>query len=369
MSWPSPSFPVNFNEICERLDNIDPIQYGKSRNYFNGKVTHLSPYISRGIISTRKILDNLLNRDFDPKRIEKLIQELTWRDYWQQVWINQPEKVDPITTPNDQPIITGHIPKAILEAQTGIEVIDRSISKLYQHGYMHNHARMYIASIVCNISKCHWKFPAQWMYHHLLDGDWASNALSWQWVAGVISKKKYFANQTNINRYGGSNQTGTLLDCDYDSIKNIKAPHQFSSNALLTLNTVLPHQKKLTVNKHKKTYIYNSYNLDPVWNHNEPANRILLLEPSHFKKYPISKQSLHFIHDLALKNIEGIQLFIGEFSDCVEQYELSNISFKEHPLNRHYKGNEHERDWMFNARGNYPSFFSYWKDCKKELNL
>ena len=57
---------------------------------------------------------------------------------------------------------------------------------------------MYVASIACNIAQSHWIVPAKWMYYYLLDADWASNSLSWQWVAGT-NLKKYFANQQNIN--------------------------------------------------------------------------------------------------------------------------------------------------------------------------
>jgi deoxyribodipyrimidine photo-lyase len=60
---------------------------------------------------------------------------------------------------------------------------------------------MYIASLACNVAQSQWRIPAKWMYYHLLDADWASNALSWQWVAGTNSNKKYFANQNNINKY------------------------------------------------------------------------------------------------------------------------------------------------------------------------
>mgnify|MGYP006195700273 CR=1 FL=1 len=60
---------------------------------------------------------------------------------------------------------------------------------------------MYLAAMVCNNAKSHWLTPARWMYYHLLDGDLASNALSWQWVAGTFSHKKYIANQQNINKY------------------------------------------------------------------------------------------------------------------------------------------------------------------------
>ena len=80
---------------------------------------------------------------------------------------------------------------------------------------MHNHLRMYTAAICCNIGQYHWLQPAKWMYYHLLDGDWGSNALSWQWVAGTNSHKKYIANQENINKYCFTKDENTFLDKSY----------------------------------------------------------------------------------------------------------------------------------------------------------
>jgi deoxyribodipyrimidine photo-lyase len=67
------------------MDRIDPILYGKTRNFIDGAVTYLSPYVSRGVISTKFVLENILNRGYHPNGIEKFVQELAWRDYWQQV--------------------------------------------------------------------------------------------------------------------------------------------------------------------------------------------------------------------------------------------------------------------------------------------
>ena len=100
-----------------------------------------------------------------------------------------------------KPISNHSISKAIIDANTGIYAIDNGIQEFYKTGYLHNHLRMYIAAIACNMGKSHWKAPAQWMYYHLLDADWASNALSWQWVAGSNANKKYVANQDNINKF------------------------------------------------------------------------------------------------------------------------------------------------------------------------
>mgnify|MGYP000380202181 CR=1 FL=1 len=113
------------------------------------------------------------------------------------------------------------ISKSILEANTGIKAIDTAITSFYNNGYLHNHLRMYIASLACNVAQSHWNFPAKWMYYHLLDADWASNALSWQWVAGTNSNKKYIANQDNINKYCHTKQSNTFLDISYDDFKKV----------------------------------------------------------------------------------------------------------------------------------------------------
>ena len=123
--------------------------------------------------------------------------------------------------------------QAIIEAETGIEAVDQAIIELYQTGYMHNHMRMYVASICCNIANSHWLQPAKWMYSHLLDGDLASNQLSWQWIAGSFSNKKYFANQDNINTYFRSTQKGTFLDVDYDHFNVIKTPQALTETMKL----------------------------------------------------------------------------------------------------------------------------------------
>ena len=72
--------------------------------------------------------------------------------------------------------------------------------------------------------------------------------------------------------------------------------------------------------------------------------------------------------DLAKKNIPNIQVYVGEFKDLIKTYQLKDILYKEHPLNKHFIGTEQPRDWMFDVQGYYPSFFAFWKKCKKQLN-
>ncbi|MFK7813338.1 MAG: FAD-binding domain-containing protein [Maribacter sp.] len=360
------SFPAEFDAILHRMDQIDPIKYGRTRNFVDGAVTYLAPYISRGVISTKTVLDHVLKKGYKPKSIEKFIQELAWRDYWQQVWIAKGGDINYDLKNKQFPVSNRGITNAIYTAKTGITAIDSAIQNLQHTGYMHNHERMYVASIACNISKSHWKTPAQWLYYHLLDADWASNALSWQWVAGANSHKKYYANQENINRYCHTQQKNTFLDVPYDKFEFLEVPETLREIVNPELLTMLPSQEPISIATEEPTFIYNFYNLDPNWKSDISGNRILLLEPSHFEAYPVSKKSIDFMLALS-KNIGGIQLFVGEFDELITSYQLTNVHYKEHPLNTHYKGKESARDWMFTVKGYYPSFFGFWKKCKKEL--
>ena len=88
------SFPISLDEILNRVDVVDPVAYGSTRNFVDGAVSYLSPYISRGVISTKLVMSKTLERGHSPYKVEKFIQELAWRDYWQQVWIAKGDEIN-----------------------------------------------------------------------------------------------------------------------------------------------------------------------------------------------------------------------------------------------------------------------------------
>jgi deoxyribodipyrimidine photo-lyase len=358
-------FDTSHNAILEKIDTIDPIKYGRTRNFIDGDVSYLSPYISRGIISTKQILDIVLKKGYKIYQIEQFVKELCWRDYFQRV--AQVKDLNTEIKYPQSPILNREIPSNILEANTGIDSIDEAINTLYQTGYMHNHCRMYTASIICNVAKSHWHHPAQWMYYHLLDGDWASNACSWQWVAAANSSKKYFANQENINKYTYSDQRNTYMDKSYEEIETMETPIQLLDTKKFELPLTLPESSSIKIDYTIPTFIYNYYNLDPQWHKGEVGNRILLIDPEFFSRYPVSKKCIDFMLDLS-KNIPDIQLYIGNFKTFVETHQIEHIYFKEHPLNFDYNGTQEDRDWIAEkVTGYFPSFFAYWKKVEKQL--
>ena len=359
-------FPTDLASIERRIHAIDPVSYAASRNYKHGALTRLSPYISRGVISTKQVFEHIKTLDLKWYQAGKLIQELAWRDYWQQVWMAKGEGINQDLKQEQTPVSNHQIASAVLNAETGIIAVDLAIRELYETGYMHNHMRMYVASICCNIANSHWLEPAKWLYCHLLDGDLASNHLSWQWVAGAFSSKKYYANQWNINTYFTDNQKGTFLDVPYEEIEQLEIPDKLLDTIAFSLETVLPNHLQPSFNREKKTLIYNYYNLDPYWHQGEDVQRVFLIEPSFFKKNPVSPKCLDFALDISI-NIPGIQLFVGEFSELMELIRQQNIIYKEHPSSGHYHGKEEPREWMSSVTGYFPSFFAFWRKCKQEI--
>jgi deoxyribodipyrimidine photo-lyase len=359
-------FPTAHEDVTTLLAQINPVKYAQSRNFSDGAVSRLSPYISRGFLSTRQVYSHVKSLGLSWYQAEKFTQELAWRDYWQQVWLAKGEGIHSDLKRPQERVSNEEMPRAVVDASTGIEAVDVAIRKLYETGYMHNHMRMYVASICCNIAKCHWFTPARWMYAHLLDGDLASNQLSWQWVAGAFSNKKYYANQDNINKYFKSAQKNTFLDLGYEAFEELEIPDALLETTTGAVGCSLPNTNPPNLDATKKTLVYNYYNLDPLWHKDEDVQRIFLLEPSVFQKHPVSQRSLDFAIDLS-KNISNIKVFVGEYEELLQQMAAAQIVYKEHPLNPHYQGTEEPREWMSNVQGYFPSFFGFWKKCKKEL--
>ncbi|SFT41833.1 deoxyribodipyrimidine photo-lyase [Lishizhenia tianjinensis] len=361
------NFPTSYSEILERIEQIDVEAYGRTRNFKNGAVSNLSPYISRGIISTKFVYDNIKASGASFHAAEKFLQELAWRDYWQLLWLVKGNAIFKDLKHKQSPVMSHAMPRAILEAKTGIKAIDEALITIKETGYMHNHMRMYVASIVCNIAQTHWKVGADWMYSQLLDGDLASNYLSWQWVAGTNSNKKYYANQENINKFFGTDQSGTFLDTSYDALPNMELPDVLAERSEFELKTDLSHLETDDITPSTLSLIHTYYNIDYQKNKTKQIQNILLLEPEHFKRYPVTQHCIDFTLKLA-KNMDGIKIFVGAFDELLELLGEENIIFKEHPTHQHFKGNRLERDWMTSIKGDFPSFFKFWNKAKKELS-
>jgi deoxyribodipyrimidine photo-lyase len=360
-------FPTSWEAIKFRSTQIEPTKYAQTRNFSWGAVTHLSPYISRGVIHPRQLAQIAKIKSIHADDSLKFLQELGWREYWQRCWQAKGDCIFDDLKQAQMPVSHHETPLSMLEAQTGIEAVDQQIKQLLETGYMHNHARMYAAAIACNNGKSHWLNPANWMYYHLLDGDLASNHLSWQWVAGSNSTKKYWCNQENINKYFGTKQFKTFLDRRYEALPQEQPPFVLQKTRKFEGVTILPFTPDPIIDPDLPTLVYNSYHLDPLWLKDLPANRILLLEPHHFERFPVSEKVLSFILALA-KNIPHIQVFAANFSALQALTTSSQIHYREHPTTKHYQGQQHARIWLAAAvDGYFPSYFAWWKKAEKHI--
>lgn len=206
---------------------IEPINYGSTRNYGDGKVTKLSPYIHHGIVGLDEVRNIALQKCSQPEQVAKFIQELAWRDFWQRVAAQHPEwiwhDVEEYKTGFSAEDYADDLPDDIASGKTGVACIDAFIGNLINDGYVHNHGRMYIASYVVHFRNVKWQAGAKWFLTHLLDGDEASNNLSWQWVASTFSNKPYIFNLENVNKYFAglvdtAPESNQALDASYEEL-------------------------------------------------------------------------------------------------------------------------------------------------------
>ncbi len=207
-----------------RLAAVDPMAYARTRNALEGSVTGLSPYITHGFLSLFDVLAHVQARC--PLDVQhKFVYELGWRAFFRHVWQHRGDGI--LASLHMGPLPDGAyantLPEDLRRGDTGIPVIDQAVRTLQDTGYLHNHARMWLASHVVHQRKVHWRTGADWLYAQLLDGDLASNHLSWQWVAGTGSHKPYLFNADNVARFAPPawHSPGTVIDTTYDELERM----------------------------------------------------------------------------------------------------------------------------------------------------
>ena len=223
MHWSEPTPPVR-SAAMDRIARVRPDAYARTRNYLDGAVTGLSPYLTHGVVTLREVLAELLKQG--PLPVDhKLVYEFGWREYFRHVWAHAGDGI--LQSLHDGPLpgqaYAPVLPDDLRRACTGVPCIDQAVGTLYAGGTLHNHARMWLASYTVHLRRVHWRAGADWMLAHLLDGDLASNHLSWQWVAGTGSHKPYLFNADNVARYAPAEwrSPGTVIDRSYEELDRI----------------------------------------------------------------------------------------------------------------------------------------------------
>jgi deoxyribodipyrimidine photo-lyase len=206
-----PQFEATRSAAWARLEEFLPVagRYAAERNYVrpgHGNVSRLSPWVQKRLLLESEIVALARDRWSFPA-VEKFVQEVYWRTYWKgwleqrpAAWIGWVESVprlrDSLSAEQRSAL------EAALAGKTGLAGFDDWAKQLVATGYLHNHARMWFASIWVFTLRLPWELGAAFFYEHLLDGDVASNTLSWRWVAGLQTPgKTYVARADNIAFY------------------------------------------------------------------------------------------------------------------------------------------------------------------------
>ena len=229
----SPLSSPSREEALHHFQNFNPSRYAQTRNFLNGQVSRMSVHIKHGVIQNRELL-NIIRDKFSFLESEKFIQELAWRDFWRSYAYHHPDQlwtdVEEYKTGFSPHDYLDDLPEDIAHGKTPTQAINYFIQELTQTGYLHNHARMYVASYVINFRRVKWQAGAKFFLTHLLDGDIASNNFSWQWIASTFASKPYIFNLENVHKY--CHQTYSLdpkqnqeIDGSYEEISARLFPH------------------------------------------------------------------------------------------------------------------------------------------------
>ncbi len=320
-------------------------EYSKLRNFDFGpekrsNISCLSPYITHGIINEQEVIQKALSK-FSFSKNEKFIQEVLWRTYWKgwleirpNVWADYLIELNQIK--NEFKDNKDYI--AAIEGKTKVDCFNEWVKELKENNYLHNHTRMWFASIWIFTLELPWQLGAEFFMQHLYDGDAASNTLGWRWVAGIQTQgKHYLASEWNIKKFTNNrfqniklneNAPPKVSEKSYQIIKQVfNNPQEIENKKLLIFENNLSFEiTDFKENNFKKIYL--------VSNKNE--NRAIKLSEKlvKFKSHLIEDQEQRLknqsidcqIIDISeLKNIEnyyGLYPTVGENLDFLNSNNL-----------------------------------------------
>ena len=324
--------------------------YSKLRNFDFGpsnrsNVSCLSPYITHGIINELEVINKSLKK-FSFAKNEKFIQEVLWRVYWKgwlelrpNVWSDYLIELDKIKKEfkNNQSYLDA------IEGKTNVDCFNQWVIELKESNYLHNHTRMWFASIWIFTLELPWQLGAEFFMQHLYDGDAASNTLGWRWVAGIQTQgKHYLASEWNINKFTNNRFKNIKLNENAKPISNDKIysviNKSFKNSEILEDKTLLIFENNMTFElsdfkEHKfKKILLVSNNTDRTIKLSEKVLKFKanLLEDHkiRLKQKSINCETIN-INDLKNITEEVYALYptVGENLNFIQNNQLKNIKF------------------------------------------
>ena len=346
-------FEASRAKAVDQLNNFieqNLTDYSKLRNFDFGpsnrsNISCLSPYITHGVINELEVINKSLKK-FSFAKNEKFIQEVLWRVYWKgwlelrpNVWTDYLNELKKIR----EEFIDNADYKNAIEGSTNIECFNEWVNELKENNYLHNHARMWFASIWVFTLELPWQLGAEFFMNHLYDGDAASNTLGWRWVAGIQTQgKNYLASEWNINKFTNNRFKNIKLN---ENAKPISGDKMYSVINKSFKNSEIFEDKTLLIFENNMAFEFSDFKEDKfkkiflVLNNTnrtiELSEKVLKFKANLLEdqKIRLEEKSINCktININDLKNIteEVYALYptVGENLDFIQNNQLRNIKF------------------------------------------
>ena len=344
-------------------------EYSKHRNFDYGpdnrsNVSCLSPYITHGIINEKEVIKKSLDK-FSFTKNEKFIQEVLWRTYWKgwlelrpSVWTDFLIELKKIK----EDFQNNQTYKNAIEGKTNVECFNYWVNELKENNYLHNHTRMWFASIWIFTLNLPWQLGAEFFMQHLYDGDAASNTLGWRWVAGVQTQgKHYLASEWNIKKFTNNrfsniklneNAPPKISEKKYSILKqDFTNPENIDQNNLIIFeNNLCFETSDFQNNKFKKFYIISNKNENRCIKLSEKVlkfkSSLIQDQEQRFKNQSIDCEVIDISEIKKIEKAVGLYPTIGENLDY-----LNSNTFKINFLYRELDQNS----WQYCNKG----FFNF----------
>ena len=336
------------NQLNNFIDN-GLADYSKLRNFDFGpekrsNISCLSPYITHGIINEKEVIQKALSK-FSFSKNEKFIQEVLWRTYWKgwlelrpNVWADYLIELNQIKNElqNNKNYLSA------IEGKTDIECFNEWVNELKENNYLHNHTRMWFASIWIFTLELPWQLGAEFFMKHLYDGDAASNTLGWRWVAGVQTQgKHYLASEWNIKKFTNNrfqniklneNAPPKISEKSYQIIKqDFTNPQNIEEKNLLIFDNNLSFEITDFKEKNfKKIYLVSNKNENRSIKLSEKLvkfkSQLIEDQGQRLKNQSIDFQLIDISEVTNIENRYGLYPTVGENLDYLNSNDI-NVSF------------------------------------------
>ncbi len=331
-----------------QLDNFvknNLAEYSKLRNFDFGpekrsNISCLSPYITHGIINEKEVIQKSLNK-FSFSKNEKFIQEVLWRTYWKgwlelrpNVWADYLVELNQLK--NEFKDNKDYL--CAIEGKTNIDCFNEWVNELKDNNYLHNHTRMWFASIWIFTLELPWQLGAEFFMQHLYDGDAASNTLGWRWVAGIQTQgKHYLASEWNIKKFTNNrfqniklneNAAPRVSERSYQIIKqDFNNPENIEEKNLLIFENNLSFEiTDFKDNSFKKIYLVSNSNENRSIKLSEKLvkfkSKLIEDQEQRLKNQSIDCQIINISEITNIKNCCGLYPTVGENLDFINSNNL-----------------------------------------------